>query len=434
MDSKEFAKVFETLEALLEVPEERREAEARRRLADHPDALAEVLSSLPFLSADPAADERFPALRVRSGDDLIGKTIADRYHLDALVNRGGIGVIYAATDRQLDRQVAVKVLHPGFLASPVARARFARESRSAALLEHENIARVYDSGEDADDLQFCVMEYVAGGRTLQGHSCEAREAARLIAAVCRGLAHSHERRVVHRDIKPSNILLTNDGVPKIADFGLAQDERFAIDRLTRTGELAGTPYYMSPEQVARRRAPITPATDVYSTGAVLYELLTQRPPHEGQTSMEVFEKIRDEVPRRLGPRVPKDLATICMQALRKVPEERYSSASAFAEDLERFLAGEPVAARGERAARRIRRVLRKPAAVWTLVVLLAALGTGWGLYGEAAVRERDREIRLGQEREYRKNLLLIEQHMLGLSDEALPIPRDTQTQDAPEDQ
>ncbi len=424
MESKEYGRVFETLEALLEVPEERREAEARRMLAGHPEALAEVLSSLPYLSTDPDADERFPALRIRHGDDLVGKTVGERYRLDALVNRGGIGVIYAATDTQLDRQVAVKVLHPGFLASPVARLRFERESRSAALLEHENVARVYDSGEDADDLQYCVMEYVAGGRTLQGHTCDPREAARLILAVCRGLAHSHERRVIHRDIKPSNILLTNEGVPKIADFGLAQDERFAIDRLTRTGELAGTPYYMSPEQVARRRAPITPATDIYSTGAVLYELLTQHPPHEGQTSVEVFEKIRDEVPRKLGPLVPKDLALVCMQALRKAPEERYASAAHFAEDLERFLAGKPVLARGEGVARRVRRTFRKPAAVWSLVGLVALLGIGWGLQGRAAVREKQRALREINEQNHERNLKVIPNLMLLLSDEPTEIPDD----------
>ena len=426
MEPHDVGKVLETLEALLELAPEARAAEARRRLADDPGALSEVLASLPFLTTELADDERFAALRPVRAEGLVGEVLGERYRLDELVARGGLGVIYAATDTKLDRRVAVKVLHAGFLASETARERFARECRSAASLEHENIARVYDSGAE-EDLPYCVLELVPGGKSLAKHRCDPRGAARLTAAIARGLQHSHDAGVIHRDIKPGNVLLTEDGTPKVADFGLAQDERFAVDRLTRTGEVAGTPYYMSPEQVARRRAPITASTDIYSLGAVLYELLAQKPPHEGETSIEVFEKIRDEVPRRLGKDVPRDVATICFKALRKRPEDRYAAASDFADDLDRYLAGEPIHARPASLLERGRRVLHRPRTLRVGAALLLFAGLGGLAIAIEAKGDLEEQRRIQEEQDRRRldrQWKHIEDLVNLLPDDPTPVPED----------
>ena len=371
------ADVLAFLESLAEIPREQHIAWARERLADRPHLLEEVLACIPFLSTGDSPK------RIGAGGmdlehllDLSGERIGGRYRLQSITGCGGIGVVYRSHDDELDRDVAIKILNPVFLRSPVAQERFARESTSAASLEHENIVRVYDSGVD-DGLRYSVMELLPEGRSLRGLRFDVLEAAELIAQVCHGLQHSHDAGIVHRDIKPGNILLTADGTPKIADFGLAQDERFAVDRLTRTGELAGTPYYMSPEQVARRQTPIDRRTDVYSAGAVLYELLTNKPPHDGQTSLEVFAKIRDEIPRQLGKHVPSDIATICLKALRKSPAERYQSAAELAGDLERFLRSEPILAQPEPLRRRLMRGVKKHPMLTGITVATLVLGGLW---------------------------------------------------------
>ncbi|MCA8978577.1 MAG: serine/threonine protein kinase [Planctomycetes bacterium] len=403
MKPEEFSEVLAALEALAVLPAERRHDEAERRLADRPELLSEVLASLPFL--DEAEDESELSAGLRVSLDHSGLALG-RYRLGPVVGFGGVGIVYEARDAELDRAVAVKVLHPSFALSPVARERFAREFRSAAALQHENIARVYDSGE-SQGLQYCVMELIHGAASLRDQRFTPRRAAEVVAAVCRGLQHSHAAGVVHRDVKPANILLTAEGTPKIVDFGLARDERFAVDRLTRTGELAGTIHYMSPEQVARRREPVTHATDIYSVGAVFYELLMHRPPHEGQTSVQVFESIREEPPRRIDRSIPVDLATICYKALRKQPSDRYASAAAMADDLDRFLRGDPILARPESPARTVLRVLRRPRVRVSIALLLVVAFSGWGVYQRLEVRRSERQRQEIFEDQDRRNRELI---------------------------
>ena len=376
MSSDNIPQVLAALEALADLPVDEREAEARRRLADQPEVLEEVLASLPYLKVDVDETDFLGPQDFRWDLDHSGMQL-DHYLLGDLVGVGGVGIVYRAHDSKLDREVAVKVLHPSFAISPVAQERFSREFRSAAALQHENIVRVYDSGE-AQNLQYCVMELVHGSASLRGQRFSQDQTAKIISAVCRGLAHSHAAGVVHRDIKPGNILLTPDGTPKIADFGLAHDDRFAVDRLTRTGELAGTLYYMSPEQVARRKQPITSLTDVYSVGAVFYELLTQRPPHHGQTSIHIFEQIRDEIPRAIDRSISVELATICYKALRKSPADRYQSAAEMADDLDRFLRGEPILARPESLAKRAWRLAKRPKVRNSIVAALLLGCIAWG--------------------------------------------------------
>lgn len=376
MNPENIAKVLAALEALVELPTAARVAEAKRRFAAEPAVLAEVLASLPFLNADAGDDDALRPIDFQMKIDLSGMEL-DHYRLVSTVGTGGVGIVYEARDLELDRTVAIKVLHPSFALSPTAQERFSREFRSAAALEHANIVRVYDSGE-ANGLQYCVMELIKGSDSLRDQKFAPRRAAEIMSQVCRGLEHSHATGVVHRDIKPTNVLLAPDGTPKIADFGLAFDERFAADSLTRTGELAGTLHYMSPEQVARRKQPITHLTDIYSAGAVLYELLVHRPPHDGQTSIQIFEAIRDEIPRRIGKSIPVDLATICYKALRKSPADRYQSAAEMADDLDRFLRGEPILARREPMVRRAKRFLSRPRSKLVIAGLALMICVAWG--------------------------------------------------------
>jgi eukaryotic-like serine/threonine-protein kinase len=418
MNPENLSKVLAALEALAEVPEAERVAEAKRRLAGEPGVLAEVLASLPYLSGEPGPDEPLRALDFEWRLDFEGMELG-RYKLGPIIGMGGVGIVHRAHDTELDRTVAVKVLHPSFAVSPVAQERFAREFRSAAALEHESIARVYDSGE-VQGLQFCVMELIEGSTSLQKQELTPRRAAEVMVQVCRGLQHSHAAGVIHRDIKPGNILLTPEGTPKIVDFGLAQDERFAVDRLTRTGELAGTLYYMSPEQVARRKQPITPLTDVYSAGAVFYELLMRRPPHDGQTSIQIFESIRDEVPRRIDKSIPIDLATICYKALRKSPTDRYASAGAMADDLERFLRGDAILAKPEGLSRRVLRYARRPWMQLSAIGVLLALCLAWGVGQSQAAMNAESDLRDTHQRKSERNAVLIEKLLNRLPDEYNP--------------
>ena len=279
------------------------------------------------------------------------------YQLRAELGRGGMGVVYQAYQRSLNRVVALKMVREAHLSSAGDRARFRAEAEAAARLHHPNIVAVYEVGAAEGQAYFC-MEYVAGdtlGKLVAARGpLPPREAARLVALIAHAVQHAHEHGVLHRDLKPSNILLeTHQGdgsagssalpVPKVTDFGLAK----VVDRtetLTRTGAVVGTPSYMAPEQ-ATGRSDITPAADVYSLGAILYELLTGRPPfraaHPVDTLLMVLEQ--DPVPPRdLVPGVDRDLELVCLKCLQKPRDLRYASAAGLARDLDSFLAGEPM--------------------------------------------------------------------------------------------
>src|SRR6185503_10933872 len=286
-----------------------------------------------------------------------------RFDILDRLGEGAAAVVYRAQDRELHRIVALKVQRASMSMSDIARQRFRREAQAAAGLSHPNVVQVYDAGEAAGQ-HYLVME-VVDGRPLsdlvtparRGH----RELLQLLEKAARGVAAAHEKGIVHRDLKPANILVTASGEPKVADFGLAHLLDSTL-QLTRTGAALGTPIYMSPEQVEGRVKDITPRTDVYALGAILYEMLVGRPPYTGDTIVELYAKIaRDEPvpPRKANPDVAPELGAIALKALDKEPACRYADAGLFADDLARYLEGRPVEARATSTAYRIYRHVKR---------------------------------------------------------------------------
>jgi serine/threonine protein kinase/lipoprotein NlpI len=321
-----------------------------------------------------------------------------RYEIHEAVGEGATAIVYRAWDRQLARPVAIKVLRETTGFSELARSRFRREAQAAAALSHPNVVAVHDSGE-ADGLLYIVMEYVEGRSltdVLTAGSADRRGLIGLVARAARGVAAAHAQGIVHRDLKPANLIITAAGEPKVGDFGLAHllDSTTA---LTRTGSTLGTPLYMAPEQVEGRPERITPASDVYALGAICYQILSGRPPVDGETVAEIYlHLLRDEPTplRRKDATVPIDLETAVAKAMEKDPRRRYPDAGALADDLDRWLAGEPVLARPLGKAERLRRkILRhRPVALLGGVLILAmTLGGGGWLLRKA---RRDDAVRL----------------------------------------
>ncbi len=310
------------------------------------------------------------------------------YELMDEIARGGMGVVWRARQVSLDRVVAVKMLLAGSLADAAAVQRFLREAEAAASLAHPNIVAIHEVGR-AGDQHYYSMDYVPGpslaGLVASG-PIPAPRAVRLASTIARAVDFAHRRGILHRDLKPHNVLMDGDS-PRIADFGLAR----SIDgagRLTESGAVLGSPSYMPPEQALGRLDRVGPASDVYGVGAILYEMLTGRPPFAGATSAEVVHRLVDEPPvppRRIDARIPADLETICLKCLEKLPERRYPTAGALADDLDRFAAGAPIVARRPSApARAGRWMARNP---WTLcalaaVLLVCATGALYGLWAE----------------------------------------------------
>jgi serine/threonine-protein kinase len=306
------------------------------------------------------------------------------YEVEAMVGRGGMGIVYKARQLRLNRKVALKMLLAGAYASLEERERFLREAEAVAGLRHPNLVQVHDVG-DHDSRPYFTMEYVEGGclaQKLSGTPQPAYQAAALIITLADAVQVAHQGGIIHRDLKPGNILLTADGNPKIADFGLARHFD-AGPGLTRTGDRLGTPSYMAPEQAIGKSGTIGPAVDIYSLGAVLYELLTGRPPFRGETPAETEIQVLSQepvTPSRLNARVPRDLETICLKCLHKDSRRRYDTAAALADDLRRFQRGESIMARPVGSLERIGKwVKRRPAAatlLGTAVLLTMALIAG----------------------------------------------------------
>jgi WD40 repeat protein/serine/threonine protein kinase len=322
------------------------------------------------------------------------------YEIERELGRGGMGVVYLARHISLGRLVALKMLLADPHTSDYQRQRFRAETETIARLQHPNIVQIYEVGE-AEGRAFCALEYVDGGNlaeALHGKACPPRLAAELLATLADAVHAAHARGVIHRDLKPANILLQiadcglrienqtytpteksairslQSAIPKITDFGLAKQLE-GNSGLTETGMVMGTPSYMAPEQAAGHNREIGPPTDVYSLGTILYEVLTGRPPLLGPTALETLTQVLDREPlpaRRLQPRVPRDLDTICLKCLHKSPARRYASARELADDLRRFLRGEPIRARPVGAIERLARwCKRRPAvAALTAAVLL----------------------------------------------------------------
>lgn len=271
------------------------------------------------------------------------------YRLLAELGRGGMGVVYQARQRTLDREVALKMMLSGAHASAVDRARFQAEAEAAAQLDHPGIVPVFEVGTWRE-LPYFTMQYVPGqtlAQRLADGALPSREAARLLAQVARAVHFAHSRGVLHRDLKPSNILLDREGRPHVTDFGLARRLE-APAELTRSGAILGTPNYMAPEQAAGQRGQVGPRSDVYALGCMLYHLLTGRPPFQAATAVDTLLMLLEQdptPPRQLNRQVDRALEQIVLKCLQKPIDLRYPSAAALADDLEAYLAGEPIAAR-----------------------------------------------------------------------------------------
>jgi WD40 repeat protein/tRNA A-37 threonylcarbamoyl transferase component Bud32 len=349
-----------------------------------------------------------------------------RFQVTGVAGRGAFGTVYKAWDPEMDRVVAVKVPRRGGLSDPHDTDRFVREARLALQLDHPNIVRVYEVGEEAG-LPYLVSEFVAG-RTLADHLRDLRpipnRAAEILAAVADALEHAHRQGVVHRDVKPSNVLVRWDGIPLLTDFGLARQDSDE-PTLTRDGDVLGTPAYMSPEQ-ARGCREVDARSDVYSLGVVLYQLLTGQPPFTGNSRMVLKQILEDEPrpPRSLNDQLPRDLETICLECLRKEPARRYQTAADLAEDLRRFRQRQPILARPEgRGERLLRWGRRNPwlaaagGVIAGLLVTATTVSVGWALdahrQADALQQALDESQRLRAETELDRGLAEAERGNVG---------------------
>lgn len=309
------------------------------------------------------------------------------YELLEEIARGGMGVVYRARQTSLNRIVALKMILHGELASEEDVRRFRREAEAAANLDHPGIVPIYEVGEHEGQHYFSMklIEGASLAHALPTLREQPREAVRVVAAVARAIHHAHQRGILHRDLKPGNILIDASGQPHVTDFGLAR--RVEGDQAqTQSGAVVGTPAYMPPEQ-ARGERLVTPAADVYGLGAVLYELLTGQPPFRGDSTLDVLLQVIERLPtppRRICTTANRDLETICLKCLEKDPTSRYSTADALADDLERWLRGEPIHARpAGRMERLVRWCRRNPVAAGLIAAtaaLLVAIAIGGVLF------------------------------------------------------
>jgi WD40 repeat protein/predicted Ser/Thr protein kinase len=320
--------------------------------------------------------------------------VGDDYEIVGELGRGGMGVVYKAVQTSLKRLVALKMLLPGGHCGDEERRRFRTEAEAAARLQHPNIVQIYEIGE-ADGRPYFSMEFVEGGNLasrLAGTPVPSRQAARLVEALARAVHAAHERGIIHRDLKPANILLAGDGTPKITDFGLAK--RLGGDSgQTQYGSIMGTPSYMAPEHVGGKGREIGAASDVYSLGAILYEMVAGRPPFRAATPLDtVLQVISEEPlpPSRLQPKVSHDLETICLKCLSKDPRKRYSTTLALAEDLHRYIDHKPILARPVPFWERTYKWARRRPAAAALAVLLTMIALS-ALYGFIYRIERKRQ-------------------------------------------
>jgi WD40 repeat protein len=312
------------------------------------------------------------------------------YEILRELGRGGMGVVYQARHTKLDRVVALKMILVGGHAGEADLARFKTEAESVARLQHPHIVQIFEVGEHAG-LPFFSLEYCPGGsldKKLNGTPLPPKEAAQLVETLARAMYAAHQANVIHRDLKPANILLTEDGSPKITDFGLAKKLDDAGQ--TQSGAIMGTPSYMAPEQAGGKGQAVGPGADVYALGAILYELLTGRPPFKAATPLDtVMQVVMDDPvpPTRLQPKTPRDVETICLKCLRKEPSRRYATAAELADDLGRFREGRPVLARPLGRVARVAKWARRRPALATLLAVSAAAVLGAIVLLDAARRQ-----------------------------------------------
>jgi serine/threonine-protein kinase len=367
-------------------------------------------------------DESAPATWVEGRKPASGvRPEVPSYEVLEEIGKGGMGVVYKARQKGLDRVVALKMVRGGAGADPEELVRFRREAEAVARLVHPNIIQIYEIGEwqapgTSDPVPYFSMEYVDGGSLVQqlaGTPLSVAEAARLVETLARAMHYAHQRGVVHLDLKPGNILLAACGlagesakpqaakvVPKITDFGLAKRIDGAA-AATQSGSIVGTPSYMAPEQAEGNSALIGPPADVYALGAILYELLTGRPPFKADTPLKTVAQVVSQEPvppRRRRPETPRDLETICLKCLHKDARRRYGSAEELADDLRRYQDGEPIRARPVGRAERFWLWCRRsPVRAGLAAALLLAVLAG-GLLAVNLLREQQRVRELDEHR------------------------------------
>jgi eukaryotic-like serine/threonine-protein kinase len=354
-------------------------------------------------SVTPTSSGGSPAALCVPGYEILGE-----------LGRGGMGVVYKARHMRLKRLVALKMILSGSHAPIEQTARFQAEAQAVARLQHPYIVQIYEVGE-VDGLPFFSLEFVNGGsldKKLARTPLSARTAAQLVEKLSQAMAAAHQAAIIHRDLKPANVLLVGGAdvpieccTPKITDFGLAKqlDDDSAQ---TKTGVIMGTPSYMAPEQAAGWTSMIGPLSDVYALGAILYECLTGRPPFKAASVMDTLEQVRKEEPvppSRLQRKMPRDLETICLKCLEKQPHRRYASSKALADDLNRFLDGEPIQARRvrlwERAAKWVRRRPTAAALIGVLVAVALALPlVGLQFSAQLAQKRQAEQKRVNEDR------------------------------------
>lgn len=339
---------------------------------------------------DPDSEDDDEAAHSDADADKPKSQIMGDFRILREIGRGGMGVVYEAEQLSLNRKVALKVLPIDLSLSDDAVLKFRREAEAGGRQSHPGIVSVYSTGKQ-DGRYFIAQELVEGGHTLAERLDDLRKenelpigyfriAAELITNVADALEHAHNSGVIHRDIKPSNILLTQTEQPKVTDFGLAKMEGALT--LSRTGDFSGTPYYMSPEQASGHRNKIDHRTDIYSLGVTLYEALTLKRPFEGETSLDVLKKIihyEPSDPRKMNPRLPRDLAVICLKAMEKDPNHRYQTMVEFADDIGRFLHGEVILAKPAGLSSMVWKLVKRNPVVSTLsgialLILVAFIG------------------------------------------------------------